>query len=283
MIPQSLLDQLHYVKVEDPAIDLHYFPNYLIVGPQRTGTTWLSYNLRFHPQIMVTVPKEIFFFNRLNEPDHPYFQSDKLDWYLNFFQESPTSEAWNRKRLYSLMHFDEPYSPIMRGEATASYATLDERVVREIALLNPQVRIVFIIRNPIDRAWSHAKMDFTQNRGRRIEDITKKEFEKFFNRPHQRKCAQYTQNIDRWLSCIGKSSVFIGCFDDLQNRPVRFLLDVMTFLGVRSDKRYIHPGVNKVLNATSPIQIPPDYREMLKSLLREDMRNLEERFGVRWP
>lgn len=278
MIPESVLSQLHYVKVDNPALDVQYFPGFMIVGPQRTGTTWLYNNLRPHPQIMMSVPKEIHFFNKLNEPQHPRFRSDKLDWYLSFFHESTSATA--RKRIACLLQYGEPYRPTVRGEATASYAVLDREVIQEISVLNPRIRIIMMIRNPVERAWSHAKMYFIQERKRRLERVTDKEFAAFFSESYQLRCAQYTRNIDRWLSCIGKESLFIGLFDDLERRPIRLLLDLMSFLGVKSDKKYIDSESMKTIKA--PVGLPRKYRNMIESLLRSDIRALEERFGLSW-
>ena len=278
MISRSLLNQLRYVKVADSTIDLQYFPDFMIVGPQRTGTTWLSNNLRWHPQIMMSVPKEIHFFNKLNQPQHPRFRSDKLDWYLSFFRE-PTSTA-ARERMACLFRYGEPYRPIVRGEATASYATLARKIIREISLLNPRLRIIMMIRNPVERAWSHAKMYFVQERKRRLEAVSDKEFAAFFSRRDQLRCAQYIRNMDRWLSCIDKESLFVGWFDDLERQPRKLLLDVMSLLGVKSDKKYI--DLEAMKNIKAPVGLPRKYRNMIESLVRDDIRAVEERFGLSW-
>ena len=59
---ESIRRQLRHVRVSDPAVRLERFPDFFIVGPQRTGTTWLHAHLRFHPQIFLAEPKELFFF-----------------------------------------------------------------------------------------------------------------------------------------------------------------------------------------------------------------------------
>jgi hypothetical protein len=87
VIDPAVLAQLHYVRVSDPSANLRRFPDFLIAGPQRTGTTWLHAQLRFHPQIFLSEPKEIFFFSRLADQRNPKFQSDDLVWYLRFFHD----------------------------------------------------------------------------------------------------------------------------------------------------------------------------------------------------
>src|SRR5262245_14324246 len=91
MLEASIRQQLRYVKT-DGRVDLRGSPAFLIVGPQRTGTTWLHANLRFHPQVFLSEPKELFFFSRLKTPEHPKFQSNDLGWYLRCFRD-----PWSRR------------------------------------------------------------------------------------------------------------------------------------------------------------------------------------------
>lgn len=281
MLSDSVRRQLRHVQVSDPRIDLERFPDFLILGPQRTGTTWLHAQLRFHPQIFLSEPKEIFYFSRLRTPEHPKFQSADLGWYLRFFRERPW--WWAVKMAACLWRLHEPYRPLVRGEATASYAVLDEEVIREIVLLKPSIRAILMIRDPIERAWSHAKKDLARNRGRALEQVSNAEMEMFFADEYQRACARYVENIERWGRYLRDGHLFVGLFDDIALRPEDLLLDVMRFLGVRSEPRYIPPGVRATVNPTSESRIPPAQRTKLESLLEADRERLRQRFGISWP
>src|SRR5713101_1263916 len=122
MISEATARALKYVQVANRDVDLAYFPDFLIVGPQRTGTTWLHANLRYHPQIMLAEPKELFFFSSLKPPAQQRFGSSDLVDYLRFFHEPP----WRvmLRHMISLRRYRERYRPTVRGEATASYAAL---------------------------------------------------------------------------------------------------------------------------------------------------------------
>ena len=119
--------KLHHVRAKPGAVDLARFPDFFIAGPQRTGTTWLHANMRFHPEIFLSEPKEIFFFSRLKTPDSPKFQSRDLEWYLRFFHEQPA--LWLYKQAMCIARYGRAYRPKVRGEATASYAAVDRDVV----------------------------------------------------------------------------------------------------------------------------------------------------------
>ncbi len=280
-LTKELRANLRYVKVPERLPPFEWFPDFLIVGPQRTGTTWLHDHLRFHPQVLLAQPKELFFFSRIKEPRHPKFQSDSLAWYLGRFRDSWS--WWLYKSLFCLWHYGERYRPVVRGEATASYAALDEDVIAEIVQLNPAVKVIMMVRDPVERAWSHAKKDLARNRGRSLREVPEEEFVAFFHDPYQRRCAQYVANIERWGRYLERGHLLIGLFDDISRRPEDLLLQVMRFLNVTTDQRYIRRDLRAPVNPTGTSQVPERFRALLEKLLADDIAALRDRFGWSWP
>jgi hypothetical protein len=271
---------LRWVKVSNGDAERGHFPDFMIVGPQRTGTTWLHAHLRHHPQIFLTEPKELYFFSSLKTRDPKRFVSDELGWYLRFFREP----LWRRaiKTGRSLWQYGELYRPLVRGEATASYAALEPDVIADVAALNPNLKVILMIRNPIDRAWSHAKKDLVRNRKRRLEEVGEDEFRAFFGDEYQLRCARYVDQYDHWAARLGPEQVLVGAFDDITSRPKELLLDVMRFLGVRAERRYLDASVREAVNPTGGERIPAQYRKLLEELLGDDLRRVRERFGMSW-
>lgn len=279
MVPEAVRTQLRWVRVSDPRLDLGRFPHFLIIGPQRTGTTWLHANLRFHPQVFLAEPKELFFFSRLKTPEDPRFRSNDLAWYLGFFRDPWW--RWLTKTAIALRRYGRLYRPRVRGEATASYAALDEDVIREIALLRPDLKAIMMVRDPVDRAWSHAKKDLVRKTGRTVDEVPVEEFRRFFTDPYQRACARYVDNHDRWARHLRPGHVRVWLFDDVQRRPEAVLTEVMEFLGVDSDPRYLGARVREAVNPTAVSRIPDEHRRFLEELLAEERRATAERFGTR--
>ena len=99
-------------------------PDFAIVGPPKTGTSALWAWLREHPGVYMPEAKELHFFDA---------QRDRgVDWYLELF---------------------EPAGTRLTGEATTTYLA-HPSAIRELAELNPDIRIVAVVRDPVDRAWS---------------------------------------------------------------------------------------------------------------------------------
>jgi len=281
VISDATRQTLKYVAVSDPDLSLERFPDFLIVGPQRTGTTWLHAHLRYHPDIMLSEPKELFFFSSLKTVGSSRFGSNELAHYLQFFREPLWRVAM--RHAISLWRYRELYRPKIRGEATASYAVLDRDIISDITALKPGIKVILMIRDPVERAWSHAKKDLMRNRRRRFEDVAPSEFDWFLGDPYQRRCARVTENIDNWAACLQAGHLLVALFDDIDTQPEALLLEVMSFLGVRSDRRYVSREVRTRVNPTVKSEMPARYRCFLEDLLRDDLAQLRERFGLSWP
>lgn len=280
MIGQETKGALRWVKVSSDARRQSHFPDFMIIGPQRTGTTWLHAHLRNHPQVFLSEPKELYFFSSLKTRDPRRFVSDELGFYLRFFRDP----LWRRavKTGRALWKYGELYRPLVRGEATASYAALEPDVIADIALLNPDVKAILMIRNPIDRAWSHAKKDLVRNAKRSIADVSEAEFRAFFTDPYQLRCADYVEQYDHWAAKLRPGQVHVIAFDDIGTRPEEVMLEVMRFLGVRADLRYLDRSLRSPVNPTEADQIPPQFRAFLWELFKNDLARLKERFGLEW-
>lgn len=272
--------RLKHVKFKSRALDLRHFPDFMIVGPQRTGTTWLAQNLSYHPQIFVSVPKEIHFFNLLTEPDHRKYRSSHLEWYLSFFRDTPLS--YLRKMSRSLLKYREPYSPRTRGEATASYAALAPEVIAEIIALRPDIRIILMIRNPLDRAWSHAKKDLAKRMRRPIAEVPVHELERFFSDDYQQACGHYSRTIRNWSEMLPEGNLFLGRFDDIHTDPATLLTDIYRFLGVNADPRYTPQQARDRINPTEPQPLPEQHRRLLNEMFADDLDFLRTEHGMVW-
>ena len=115
-------------RAEEPSVGSRLLPTFLGIGAPRSGTTWLHHVLRTHPDLFLPERKELHFFDR-------HFSSG-LSWYRGFF---PRPEDAIRYRAL--------------GEITPAYLHLPEACERIAATL-PECRLIAILRNPADRAFS---------------------------------------------------------------------------------------------------------------------------------
>ena len=270
LIPRSIRERLRYCEIESERLTLDRFPDFLIIGPQRTGTTWLHAILRGHPEVSLAEPKELFFFSRLKDRTSPRFESAQLDWYLSHFRDP--AARWIARQARSLVRLGRPYRPRMRGEATASYAAMDRDLIEEIAALRPGLKVLMMVRHPVDRAWSHAKKDLARNRGRRSEEVGEEEWKCFFRDPYQLRCARYEENLANWSACFPAANIFVGTFEQVEQQPVELLRRVTRFLGVSEEARFVDPHLlRSVVNPTGRSEVPERFRVFLEDLFRNEI------------
>ena len=241
MKPERLSEEtraaLRHVVVGPGEVDMRRFPDFMIIGPQRTGTTWLFRNLEQHPKVRLPLKKETYYFSTLGNPEHHRHQFATLQDYLKIFYETPKRLI---KRNYdSLRRAFTRYRPDVTGEATATYATLKEGIIEDIVLLNPDIKIILMLRDPIDRAWSHAKKDL-RKKGRRIEDASRDELDAYFASKGQRMLADFPGMIQRWGKHLKPGHLFVATFDDLGKDSPALLKSTCRFLGVPDTKRYFY-------------------------------------------
>jgi hypothetical protein len=114
-------------------------PSFLIIGSMRSGTTALADHLRTHPDVFIPPRKELHFFSK--------YAGAGLDWYRSQFAEAREERAV--------------------GEASPNYMYLPDAPAR-MAEVVPEARLMAILRNPVDRAYSH----YVFNRSRGLEPLS---------------------------------------------------------------------------------------------------------------
>lgn len=127
---------------------LRVLPDFLIIGSQKCGTSSLYRNLVRHPFVFPAVDKEIYFFNN----SYNYFQKG-VDWYKSHFPSFLYK--------YYITHICK--NDFLTGEATPGYI-FHPHAPRRISELLPTVKIIILLRNPVDRAYSHYYHEVTRKR-----------------------------------------------------------------------------------------------------------------------
>ena len=232
-------------------------PDFLVISPPKTGSSWLATNLRCHPQVFVPCIKEIKYFSSL-------FRHFDLNWYLDHFHT-----AGSRRK----------------GEASPSYALLPIKRIRLIRRLLPDVKLIFLMRDPVARAWSHAKHMFRFREANfaastaAFEGITSDQWRE--NVLHQWSLANhdYLGQLRRWLSVFPREQFYLGFFESIADDPRALLREVFAFLGVDADVDFSHfPIFEKVLpGLTGPL--PTELGRFLRRLLRDRTQELVSFLG----
>ena len=209
-------------------------PNFFIVGPGRSGTTALSEYLDSHPNVFMSIPKEPHYFCT----DFPKIRKNKgfteLDSYLKLYEKCKPQH-------------------IAIGEASPSYIISSE-ALQNIYQFNPEAKIVVIVRNPIDKAYSH----FINFKNNNLEN--QNYFETAWQLQDQRKQGQMlpsnniepitfqygrlcklAEPIERLFSLFPKQQIKVIIFDDFVNDTKKIYTEILSFLNINDDNRVKFP------------------------------------------
>jgi hypothetical protein len=138
-----------------------------------------------------------------------------------------------------------------------------------------------MIRNPIERAWSHALMNLASDSGRDAGSVGDEEFIRHFRLPRSRKRGDYLSMLKRWEAIYPREQIFVGFFDDVVARPRVLLNDVFRHIGVTANVDWESLGAEQVVNKGAGRPLPPHLRGVLEEIYAAEIERLYERFGER--
>lgn len=261
----DIADRLRFVTTALADYDLANFPDFLFIGPQRTGTTWLHYNLRCHPHVFVPWQKELYYWNNLEHPHlHPASLppvEQELQWYLDRMEITAAEASSKTKECRQV--YDTAFAPRVRGEGSATYAaSLHQGIIAEMALLNPELKVVVFVRDPIERAWSHAKKDLARAAKRSAQDVSDEEWLRYLQIPYVLNCGRYSEWLPRWRAVFG-DNILVRPFTSIAERPDELLAEVLEHIGVEADPAFIGARTKSLVMRTEAAPMPTRVRRHL--------------------
>lgn len=176
---------------------------FLGIGAQKAGTTWLYEMLTQHPDISFPLHKEVHYWNRA-------YPGQAVEDYLSNFQH-PT---------------------LCEGEITPAYAFLNLKVIKEVYRHQPELKIIYIIRNPIDRAWSSAKMALGRAE-MQFHEASDQWFIDHFNSRGSLLRGDYEACLRNWKAVFNDNQLLVLNFDEIKHAPDEFLSKCCQHLGVK--------------------------------------------------
>jgi hypothetical protein len=195
--------------------------DFFIVGAPKAGTTSLYHYLSEHPQVEMSSQKE---------PD--YF-SDKAIHQQGMY--------YGKNRVNTLDKYESLFvqkEGVVYGEGSVSYLFYDN-VAEDIKKYNPNAKIIIMLRNPIERAFSHYLMDYRLGL---VSDsfeniITKKSKHKNAHLFYQQyiEVSKYANQIQRYLDFFEKENILFIDYEDFKNNVSKTVDQVYDFLNISTE------------------------------------------------
>ena len=160
---------------------------------------------------------------------------------------------------------------------TADYYILNLEEVEQIRAILPKLKIILILRDPIERAWSHIRYLWTR---KLFTDISNLEaIKKFIEKPVQSLRSDYVRTLNIWNSCFPQEQIYIGFYDDIVQDPQKFLLNVFNFLGIESTIAFNNETLNKKVNISRELQILAEIKYYLANKYYPELLKLSNLVG----
>lgn len=216
-----------------PTITQRKLPNFLGLGAMRSGTSWLNAVLKDHPEVfMPTYIKEIHFFD-----DH-YHRG--LSWYLSFFPSDTESQGYKAG-----------------GEITPKYI-YDETVPAKVKRHLPEAKFIVLLRNPVDRAYSHYKLASAKG-----ETKVKNLSEFLDSEPTAYGRGLYAAQLSRWFNHFSENQFLILIFEEVMQSPTVATEKIAQFLDI-SLQGFNQGQFSEKVNASRVHKLPQMYHLGIK-------------------
>ena len=211
-------------------------PDFICVGPQKTGTGWLYQQLESHPDFWMPPIKELHYFDQLSRPPlaNPPRPRDERD--LCFLQSLKTLSARPYIDLENYARLFEPKGSLLSGDISPGYSTLSDKMIQRVVEYFPKLKVIFLARDPVERAWSHLSMEV---RARQIEPFDVTDMDEVIRNLRRRGMLlrSYPSAIAaRWKRYVPPDLFRIYFFDDLQKDPAELRRFILDFLGADPNK-----------------------------------------------
>ncbi len=258
---------------------LRQMPNFLIVGTKRGGTTSMLKYLQGHPAVL---------------PMWPGVENAKK---THFFDQN-----WNRGTAWYRAHFptDLQRSRVQRrtgirpitGEA-APYYMFHPLVLERISATIPGVKIIVLLRNPVDRVISHHNervnagteelsfWDALQAEDERLRGERQRIIDEpgYYSVRHDF-CSylargRYLEHLEPWLDAFHRGQLCVVRSEDMYADPGATLAEVHRFLGLPA----VPPEAPHRFNYIPSQAVDPAVREWLEDYYRPHVHALERRLG----
>ena len=269
-------------------------PDFICIGAQKAGTSWLYQMLIQHPDLWLPPLKELHFFDRRAAGPNAQrffkvmvrrarrrFLAENRDMapeaiaayeaYLSSIEaDDMLTETWYRR----IFDYPEAASKV-KGEITPAYLDLkQEKFDYAIGLLPPTTKFIAILREPLARSVSQLRMEIQQ---KKADPETKEDWQEMLKGLRRVRRGHYLRSIPMWNEGAGKDRILYLPFSDVRERPQALLSAVEDFLGVSRFDGYSQ--FDERIHVTKKVEIPEWVVQKLEADAEPQREFLIETFG----
>ena len=212
------------------------WPDFLCVGAQKAGTSWLYRQCEPHGDFWMPPLKELHYFNRLTKATRANSPRCRDERDLHFLESlsrlstRPYLDMENYARLFAYK------GSRLSGDITPTYSMLNDEIIERIVSYFPKLKVIFLARDPVERAWSQLSMGVHLGRISRFDATDADAVIQNLLLPHVLSLSYPSKIVARWRRYVHPDLFRLYFFDDLERSPTEVRRSIFHFLGADPDK-----------------------------------------------
>ena len=262
-------------------------PDFLCVGVHKGGTTWLYHQLDCHPDFWMPPLKELHYldqFSRVQRASSPRCRDERDRRFIeniNSLSAKPYLDFEHYAQLF------EPKGPLLSGDISPNYSTLGNDVIRRLVEHFPNLKVIFMARDPVERLWSHLSMELHYHQIEPFDVTNVDEINRNLLRRGLLLRSYPSVIVARWKRYVPPDRFRTYFFDDLQRNPTELRHCILDFLGADPDKT--NDGVAADYNtwgAIGKLPLTDKVRSHLAHFFKKELKSCARRLGGaarNWP
>jgi hypothetical protein len=211
-------------------------PDFLCVGAQKGGTSWLYRQLESHPDFWMPPIKELHYFDELSRIPSVASTRARDDRDSRFLESVKRLSALSHIDLQDYARLFEPKGSLLSGDITPAYSMLSDEVIERVVDRFPNLKVIFLARDPVERAWSQLSMGVRLRNISPFDATDADDVIRNLLNPGVLLRSHPSKIVARWKRYVRPESFRIYFFDDLEKNPAELRRSILLFLGADPDK-----------------------------------------------
>lgn len=262
-------------------------PDFLCVGAHKAGSTWLYQQLDSHPDFWMPPVKELHYFDQLSRVQRagrPRCRDERDSRFLEQLEDLSAEPGINLKNYGRLF---ESTTRLLSGDISPNYSTLGDEVIRQIVGYFPNLKVIYLARDPVERLWSHLSMEVHYGQIQPFDPTNVNEVHRNVLRRGMLLRSYPSTVVARWKRRVHAKQFRVYFFDDLQSDPAALRRSIVRFLGADPEKPSNRsPADYNSWNRMEKLPLTNEVRSHLAQLFKKELKTCAARLGGparNWP